>query len=67
MACGFLLLLESVPRASQPIVGAVLMVSEGLTLIIWTGYLMWINTNVFYFIYFTILLNFIGLVGCLYV
>lgn len=67
MACGFLLLLEMVPRKNQPMVGASIMVAEGACLIIWTIYFVAISKNAFWFLWFTILLNFIGLVGCAYV
>jgi len=67
MACGFLLLLEMVPKKNQSWVGAFLMVAEGSTQIIWTIYFVWISKNAFYFVYFTIILNFIALVGCIYI
>ena len=67
MACGFLLLLESVPKKNQAIVGAMLMVAEGSTQIIWTIYFVWINHNAFYFVYFTIILNFFAVLGCYFV
>jgi MFS family permease len=66
MACGFLLLLEIMPRRHQPMVGASLMVAEGACLIIWTGYFVWISKNAFWFLWFTIILNLIGLIGCAY-
>jgi predicted ABC-type sugar transport system permease subunit len=43
------------------------MVSEGSCTIIWTIYFYWISRNAFYFIYFTILLNFLAVIGCFYV
>jgi MFS family permease len=67
MACGFLLMLEMVPKKNQPWAGASLMIAEGLTQIIWTIYFVWINTNAFYFIYFTILINLLALIACLYI
>lgn len=42
------------------------MVAEGLCLVIWTIYFVAISRNAFYFIYFTIGLNIIALIGCLY-
>ncbi len=43
------------------------MVAEGSCAIIWTMYFVWISRNAFYFIYFTILLNILALIGCLYI
>ena len=42
------------------------MVAEGACLIIWTGYFIWISKNAFWFLWFTIILNIIGLIGCAY-
>lgn len=67
MACGFLLLLEMVPKKNQAWVGASLMVAEGSCQIIWTIYFVWISRNAFYFIYFTIGLNILAAIGCFYV
>ena len=39
MSCGFLLLMEHVPRASQPKIGGVLMITEGSCQVIWAFYL----------------------------
>jgi hypothetical protein len=43
------------------------MVALGFCVIIWTMYLYWISRNAFYFLYFTIGLNVIGVVATLYV
>ena len=43
------------------------MVAEGFCVIIWTIYFYWISRNAFYFLYFTIGLNVIGVVATLYV
>jgi predicted ABC-type sugar transport system permease subunit len=43
------------------------MVSEGSCTIIWTIYFYWISRNAFYFIYFTIFLNILAVIGCFYV
>lgn len=67
MACGFLLLIEMVPKKNQSWVGASLMVAEGSCAIIWTAYFVWISRNAFYFVYFDIGLSFLSLVGCLYI
>lgn len=66
MACGFLLLLEMVPKKNQSWVGAALMVAEGSCQIIWTIYFVWVSRNAFYFIYFTVGLNVLAVFGCLY-
>jgi len=66
MACGFLLLIEMVPKRNQAWVGAALMIAEGSCQIICTIYFVWISRNAFYFIYMTIALNVLALVGCLY-
>jgi hypothetical protein len=42
------------------------MVGEGMCLVIWTIYFVAISRNSFYFIYFTIGLNIVALVGTLY-
>lgn len=42
------------------------MVAEGFCLLIWTVYFVWISRNAFLFIYFTIGLNTIALIGCFY-
>jgi hypothetical protein len=44
-----------------------MMVSEGLCNILWTIYFVWIGRNAFYFVYFTIGLNVLTLIGCLYI
>lgn len=67
MACGFLLLLEMVPKRNQAWVGASLMVAEGSCQIIWTIYFVWISRNAFYFIYFTVGLNVVAVIGCVYI
>lgn len=67
MACGFLLLLEMVPKRNQAWVGAALMVAEGSCQIIWTIYFVFINRNAFYFIYFTVGLNVVAVLGCFYI
>lgn len=67
MACGFLLLMEIVPKKYQTWVGTAIMISEGASQIIWTIYFAFISRNAFFFIYFTIGLNFIALVGTLYI
>lgn len=67
MACGFLLLLEMMPKRNQTWVGAACMIAEGSCAIIWTGYFYFISRNAFYFIYFTIGLNLLAVFGCLYV
>jgi predicted ABC-type sugar transport system permease subunit len=66
MACGFLLLIEMVPKKYQARVGAALMVAEGSCVIIWTIFFYWISRNAFYFVYFVIGLNCFALVACIY-
>jgi hypothetical protein len=63
MSCGFLLLMELVPKRFQTAVGTALLVAEGSCLIIWTIYFAWIGRDAFYFIYFAVGLNVIGVVG----
>lgn len=67
MACGFLLLMELVPKKYQTWVGTALMVSEGASQIIWTIYFVTISKNAFFFVYFTVFLNFIAAVGAFYI
>lgn len=67
MACGFLLLMESVPKDYQAWAGAALMVGEGSCMILWTVYFVWINKNAYYFVYGSIVLSFICCFGMLYV
>ena len=67
MACGFLLLMELVPRKYQTWVGTGVMIIEGLGQIIWTIYFAFISRNAFYFIYFAAALTLIALVGTLYI
>lgn len=67
MACGFLLLMEIVPKKFQTWVGTAIMISEGASQIIWTIYFAFISRNGFYFVYFATGLNFVALVGCLYI
>jgi MFS family permease len=67
MACGFLLLMELVPKRYQTWVGTALMVTEGASQIIWTIYFVTISKNAFYFVYFTVGLNVIAAVGAFYI
>lgn len=67
MACGFLLLLEMVPKRNQAWTGASLMIAEGSTQIIWTVYFVWISKNAFWFIYGVLILNFFCILACFYV
>ena len=57
MSCGFLLLMEHVPRKQQAAVGAVIMVSEGLCQVLWVFFLTVISKNTFQFMYFAVALN----------
>ncbi len=43
MSCGFFLLMEQVPSRHQSAVGAVLMIAEGITVLIWTVYFVGIS------------------------
>lgn len=43
------------------------MVAEGACLIIWTFYFVVISKNAFWFLWFTIILNLVGLAGCAYI
>lgn len=45
LSCGFLLLMEHVPRKYQATVGAVVMVSEGSCYILWALFLKWISQD----------------------
>lgn len=67
MACGFLLLIEMVPKKNQAWVGAAVMIAEGFCGIIWTAYFVLISRNAFYFIWFCVALTVIALVGTLYI
>lgn len=67
MACGFLLLMEIVPRKYQTWVGTALMISEGSSTILWSIYFVAIDKNAFYFVYFTIGLNVVAILGVFYV
>ena len=67
MACGFLLLVEMVPKKNQAWVGAAVMIAEGFCGIIWTAYFVLISRNAFNFIWFCVALTVIALVGTLYI
>jgi len=60
MSCGFLLLMEHVPRKQQAAVGAVVMVSEGLCQVLWVFFLTVISKNTFQFMYFAVGLNIVA-------
>jgi hypothetical protein len=59
--------MEIVPKRFQTWVGTAIMISEGLSQIIWTIYFAFISRNAFYFVYFTAGSNFVALVGCVYI
>ena len=63
MSCGFLMLMEHMPRKHQAKVGAVIMVSEGLCQVLWVFYLSVISKDTFKFIYFAVALNVISAIG----
>jgi hypothetical protein len=58
LAAGFCLLMELVPKAKAPTVGAALMVCQGSVLIYWSIYFKWISNNSTYFLALGVILNF---------
>ena len=62
MSCGFLLLMEHVPRKMQPAIGGVLMVTEGSCQVLWATYLRFISQDTFYFVYYAATLGIVSAV-----
>ena len=67
MSCGFIMLMEHMPKKHQAKVGAVVMVSEGLCQVLWVFFLAVISKDTFYFMYFAIALNIVTCVACYWV
>jgi MFS family permease len=59
LACGFLLLMELVPKKTSSTVGAALMVCQGSVLIYWSIYFVWIGSNAKYMLGLGVILNFV--------
>jgi MFS family permease len=64
LAAGFCLLMELVPKAVAPKVGAALMVCQGSVLIYWSIYFKWISNNSTYFLGLGVILNFVTAFIC---
>lgn len=67
MSCGFFLLMEQVPKRYQQITGALLMIAEGSTVLIWVVYLVWIDRNCVWMVWFIVAVNIFAAIGTFFV
>ena len=64
LACGFMLIMELVPKKKSSTVGAALMVCQGSVLILWSGYFAFISKQAIWFLSAGVALNFITAILC---